>query len=132
MAIFNSKRLNRPILSSEIPSLDKKTIFELNEEIFETIESISQQIKDVKRFEKQHGTPPDAEWEARAKKKIRICSQFALKIENAGYHHQTYKDSYEFHLNQILAEELGPSFEKIKKEACSLATMEASSKQESD
>lgn len=121
MAIFNSKKFNRAIFDSEIPNLDKKTIVQLNEEILETIQSISQQIKEVRRFEQQHGTPSDLDWEARARKKIRVCSQFALKIENAGYCHSTYQEAYKFHFDRILADELGPTLEKIEREASVLA-----------
>ena len=65
----------------------------------------------------------DDDWQHRARKKLRICTQFAAKIEafKSGTP-MTYKDAYAARLREILLEELGPtSLKKIEDEAAELA-----------
>jgi len=81
MAIFNSKELNRVVYSTELPNLSEHDLETLRAELFDCIEGINTSLAEVKQFEDKHGYSSDEDWLHRAKKKLRICTQFAAKIE---------------------------------------------------
>jgi|TARA_S200002703_G_C3615180_1_gene188890 hypothetical protein len=123
MAIFNSRELNRPVHSTELAQLSPQDLELLRAELFDCIEGINKSLSEVKDFTDKHGYPHDEDWLHRAKKKLRICMQFAVKIEafNTGTP-MTYKEAYEKRFREILLEELGPdSLKKIEDEASELA-----------
>lgn len=124
MAIFNSKALDRAVHSTELPELSKEDLATLQNELIECILSIQASLAEVKAFDGKYGLSPDEEWQHRAKKKLRICKQFAAKIEalKGGTPPAVFKDAYAARLREILAEELGPtSLKKIEDEAAELA-----------
>ena len=123
MAIFNSKELNRPVHSSELAELTPEDLEILRTELFDCIEGINKSLSEIKDFTDKHGYPPDEDWLHRAKKKLRICMQFAVKIEASNNGTPvTYKEAYEKRFREILLEELGPdSLKKIENEASELA-----------
>lgn len=61
----------------------------------------------------------------RAKKKRRICLEFAAKlntlINGAEPPKVSYEEAYKKHFREILLEELGPNLERIEAEAAELA-----------
>lgn len=127
MAVFNSKLLRRAVRSDEILDLTSEDLKTLKTELFDAIEGINKALSDMKTFQTRHGYAPDEDWEHRAKLKLRICTQFAAKIEAAGTDAPalSYKDAYIQRLHEILAEELDPkSLEKIEQEASELARMD--------
>ena len=81
MAIFNSKSLDRSVFTEELLDLGPSDLDKLRNELFDCIEGINTSLAEVSVFEEKHGLPPDEEWRHRAKKKLRICTQFAAKIE---------------------------------------------------
>jgi hypothetical protein len=123
MAIFNSKELNRVVYSTELPNLSEHDLETLRAELFDCIEGINTSLAEVKQFEDKHGYSSDEDWLHRAKKKLRICTQFAAKIEAfKNGSPMTYKEAYAKRLREILLEELGPtSLKKIEDEAAELA-----------
>jgi hypothetical protein len=81
MAIYNSNSLGRSVLTSELPHLSPQDLRNLTEELFDCINEITTSLQEVADFEQNHGFEPDTEWCYRAKKKLRISTQFAAKIE---------------------------------------------------
>jgi hypothetical protein len=126
MAIYNSNSLGRSVLTSELPHLSPQDLRNLTEELFDCINEITTSLQEVADFEQNHGFEPDTEWCYRAKKKLRISTQFAAKIEAMDKPlPKSYKQSYQGHFLRIVAEELGPiSLAKIQNEADSLAQKE--------
>tara|TARA_R110001606_G_scaffold154562_2_gene296314 strand:+ start:983 stop:1372 length:390 start_codon:yes stop_codon:yes gene_type:complete len=127
MAIYNSNSLDRSVLTTELPGLSPQDLRKLTEELFDCINEITTSLQEVADFEEKHGYEPDTEWFYRAKKKLRISTQFAAKIEAMGNPlPKSYKQSYQEHLFRILAEELDPiSLKKIQDEASTLARQES-------
>ena len=123
MAIFNSQSLNRSVLSSELQQLSPQDLDKLKTELLSCIEEISTSLTEISSFEKRHGYASDEEWQHRAKKKLRISTQFAAKIEAFEKGAPvSYKQAYEKRFLQILSEELDPvSLERIQDEAAELA-----------
>jgi hypothetical protein len=107
--------------------LSPQDLRKLTEELFDCINEITTSLQEVADFEEKHGYEPDTEWFYRAKKKLRISTQFAAKIEAMGNPPpKSYKQSYQEHLFRILAEELDPiSLKKIQDEASTLARQES-------
>jgi hypothetical protein len=128
MPIFNSKSLELSIHSNEIPKLSEADLKLLKEELFDAIEGIHKTLSEMQQFQNRHGYKAvDDEWEHRAKMKLRICTQFAARIESSRSDAPvlSYKDAYIKRLHEILAEELDPkSLEKIEQEASELARMD--------
>lgn len=127
MAIFNSKVLNRSVHADEIPSLTPEDLTALKTELFDCIKGINEALTEMSQFQLRHDLPPDEDWRHRAKKKLRICTQFAAKVEALGADTPplSYKDAYINRLHEILAEELDPnSLEKIESEAAELARLD--------
>lgn len=127
MAIYNSNSLGRSVLTSELPQLSSQDLCKLTNELFDCISEVTATLQEVADFEARHGYEPDSEWCYRAKKKLRISTQFAAKIEAMGNPlPKSYKQSYQEHLFRILAEELDPiSLKKIQDEASTLARQES-------
>jgi len=130
MAIYNSSSLRRAIPSTQLTSLNPQDLKDLTEELFSCIEDTTSSLEEINRFEEKHGYEPDAEWQYRAKKKLRIAKQFAAKIELLGVEApMTYRKLYQLHLIEILSEELGPAtLKKIQDEAAALARQDCSPK----
>ena len=128
MAIFNSRSLKRSVLTSELTTLDPQDLDTLCDELFGCIRDISASISETTRFQEKHGLPADEEWLQRARKKLRICTQFAAKIEALGEASPvSYKEAYEKRFLEILAEEIDPlSLKKIQDEAAELAKSDVS------
>lgn len=127
MVLFNSKSLRRPVQSDDVKTLSPEDLLALKTELFESIEGISQSLAEMDQFQRRHGIPPDEDWQHRAKTKLRICTQFALKIDKmmGGAPALSYKDAYIKRLHEILVEELDPnSLEKIESEAAELARLD--------
>lgn len=123
--VFNSKDLGRGILLSEVDDLeatDQKLVYE---EAIEAINSIDASIKEISGLEKRSGISSDSDWLHRAKKKRRICLEFAAKLNTAingiDAPKVSYEEAYKKHLREILFEELGPALERIEAEAAELA-----------
>ena len=123
--VFNSKDLGRGVLLSEVeelPVADQKLVYE---EAIEAINSIDASIKEISSLEKRSGISGDSDWLHRAKKKRRICLEFAAKLNTALNGAQSpkisYEEAYKKHLREILFEELGPALERIEAEAAELA-----------
>lgn len=127
MAIYNSNSLGRSVLTSELPHLSPEDLRNLTEELFDCINEITISLQEVADFEAKHGFEPDTEWCYRAKKKLRISTQFAAKIEAMNSPlSKSYKQLYEDHFLRILLEELGPaSLKKIQEEASVIARSES-------
>lgn len=123
MAIYNSTSLDRSVLTTELPHLEAQELRKLYHELIDCINEITVSLEEVSSFEEKHGYAPDTEWYYRARKKLRISTQFAAKIEAINNPlPKSYNQIYQDHLDRILAEELGPvSFNKIKAEAATLA-----------
>lgn len=127
MAIFNSKALKRSIHSDDISELSVEDLSQLKTELFDCIEGINQSLAEMSQFQQKHGLPADEDWQHRAKKKLRICTQFAAKIEALANDMPplSYKDAYIRRLHEILVEELDPnSLDKIESEAAELARLD--------
>jgi hypothetical protein len=122
---FRSKDLGRVLSLSEIEDLgtgDQKILYE---ELIEAVRSIDATIKEICDLEKRSGIRSDSDWLHRAKKKRRICLEFAAKLNvilgGAEPPKISYEDAYKKRLREILAEELGPDLERIESEAAELA-----------
>jgi hypothetical protein len=128
MAIFNSKSLDRSVFTEELLGLDPSDLDKLRNELFDCIEGINTSLAEVSVFEEKHGLAPDEEWRHRAKKKLRICTQFAAKIEALDKGSPlSYKEAYQKHFLEILTEELDPlTLKKIQDEAAELARTDVS------
>lgn len=127
MAIYNSNSLARPVLTTELPSLETSELNKFYEELIDCIDEISTQLEEVSTFEKKYGHTPDSQWEYRAKKKLRISMQFATKIESIKKPlPKSYDQRYQDHFLRILLEELGPTaLKKIQNEASTIARSES-------
>lgn len=127
MAIYNSNSLGRPVLTTELPTLETTELQIFYQELIECINEIAAQLEEVSTFEKKHGHAPDSAWEYRAKKKLRISMQFAAKIEAMNKPlPKSYDELYQDHFLRILLEELGPtSLKKIQNEASVIARSES-------
>jgi hypothetical protein len=127
MAIYNSTSLDRPVLTTELPSLTINELQVFYQELIECINEIATQLEEVSAFEKKHGHAPDSAWEYRAKKKLRISMQFATKIETIKKPlPKSYDQRYQDHFIRILLEELGPTaLKKIQSEASTIARSES-------
>ena len=123
--VFTSKDLGRGILLSEVETLDAAEQKLLYEETIEAINGIDSKIKEISGLEKRSGISTDSDWLHRAKKKRRICLEFAARlnttINGAEPPWISYEESYKKHFHQILLEELGPALERIEAEAAQLA-----------
>jgi len=126
MAIYNSNSLGRSVLTTELPQLSSQDLRKLTDELFDCINEITISLQEVADFEQKHGFESDTEWCYRAKKKLRISTQFAAKIEAMSKPlPKSYKQSYQDHFLRIIAEEIDPvSLIKIQNEADSLARKE--------
>ena len=126
MAIYNSTSLDRSVLTTELPHLEAQELRKLYHELIDCINEITASLEEVSSFEEKHGYAPDNEWYYRARKKLRISTQFAAKIEAMNNPlPKSCKQMYHDHLLRILAEELGPvSLKKIQDEASALARKE--------
>lgn len=123
--VFKSKDLGRGVFLSEVEELsaaDQKLIYD---ETVEAINSIDLSIKEISDLERRSGISSDSDWLHRAKKKRRVCLEFAAKlntvINGAETPKVSYEEAYKKHLRQILLEELGPDLERIEAEAAELA-----------
>jgi hypothetical protein len=128
--VFKSKELCRGVFLSEIeelPATDQKLLYE---ETVEAIRGIDLSVKEISDLEKRSGVSSDSDWLHRAKKKRRICLEFAAKLNtvmssNAPEEREpskvSYEEAYKKHFRQILIEELGPDLERIEAEAAELA-----------
>lgn len=127
MAIYNSNSLDRSVLTTELPGLSPQDLRKLTEELFDCINEITTSLQEVADFEEKHGYEPDTEWCYRAKKKLRISTQFAAKIEAMNKPlPKSYNEQYQDHFLRILLEELGPvSLNKIQNEASTIARSES-------
>ena len=127
MAIYNSTSLDRPVLTTELPSLTINELQIFYQELIECINEIATQLEEVSTFEKKHGHTPYSAWEYRAKKKLRISMQFATKIETIKKPlPKSYDQRYQDHFMRILLEELGPTaLKKIQAEASTIARSES-------
>lgn len=127
---FNSKELGRVLPLSEVEDLDTDQQRLLYEELVEAVKSIDETISEILDLEKRSGIRTDSDWLHRAKKKRRICLEFAARLNavlngSVAPSKPTYEDLYKKHLREILIEELGPkSVERIEEEAASLARTE--------
>ena len=123
--IFRSKDLGRVVSLAEVDSLDASDQKLLYEELIEAVTSIDSTIKEIGGLEKRSGIRTDSDWLHRAKKKRRICLEFAAKLNTILGGSEaptvTYEEAYKKHLREILSEELGPILETIEKEAAELA-----------
>jgi len=123
--IFKSKNLDREVFLSELYDLPLNEQKLLYEEAIESINGIDSSIKEISRLEKQSGVSGDTDWLHRAKKKRRICLEFAAKlntfINGAETPKVSYEEAYKKHFHRILLEELGPDLERIEAEAAELA-----------
>jgi len=111
---------------SEVEDLDTCDQKLLYEELIEAVTSIDSTIKEISDLEKRSGIRTDSDWLHRAKKKRRICLEFAARLNAAlgGMEPPkiSYEDAYKKHLREILTEELGPkAIERIEAEAAELA-----------
>ena len=127
MAIYNSISLDRSILATELPHLGTNELRKLYHELIDCINEITASLAEVSSFEEKHGYAPDTEWYYRAKKKLRISTQFAAKIEAMDKPlPKSYDELYQDHFLRILLEELGPaSLKKIQAEASVIARSES-------
>ena len=128
--IFKSKELCRGVFLSEIeelPVADQKLLYE---EAVEAIRGIDLSVKEISDLERRSGVSGDSDWLHRAKKKRRVCLEFAAKLNtvmngNAPEEREppkvSYEEAYKKHFHQILLEELGPDLERIEAEAAELA-----------
>ena len=123
--VFKSKDLDRGIFLSELDSLPIHEQKLLYEEAIESINGIDSHIKEISGLEKRSGISSDPDWLHRAKKKRRICLEFAAKlntlINGAQPPKVSYDEAYKKHFREILLEELGPNLERIEAEAAELA-----------
>jgi hypothetical protein len=123
--IFKSKDLGRVVSLSEIEDFNTSDQKLLYEELVEAVRSIDLTVKEIGDLEKRSGIRSDSDWLHRAKKKRRICLEFAAKLNvilgGAEPPKANYEDAYKKHLRKILFEELGPSLERIEAEAAELA-----------
>ena len=123
--VFTSKDLGQGVLLSEVEDLGTHEQKILYEEAIEAINSIDSNIKEINGLEKRSGISTDADWLHRAKKKRRICLEFAAKLNTilngADLPKISYEEAYKKHFHQILLEELGPDLERIESEAANLA-----------
>lgn len=123
--VFKSKDLDRGIFLSELDSLPVNEQKLLYEETIESINGIDSSIKEISGLEKRSGISSDSDWLHRAKKKRRICLEFAAKlntlINGAEPPKVSYEEAYKKHFREILLEELGPNLERIEAEAAELA-----------
>jgi hypothetical protein len=121
MAIYNSISLDRSILATELPHLGTNELRKLYHELIDCINEITASLAEVSSFEEKHG------WYYRAKKKLRISTQFAAKIEAMNKPlPKSYDELYQDHFLRILLEELGPaSLKKIQAEASVIARSES-------
>jgi len=123
--VFKSKDLDRGIFLSELDSLPVNEQKLLYEETIESINGIDSSIKEISGLEKRSGISSDSDWLHRAKKKRRICLEFAAKlntlINGAQPPKVSYEEAYKKHFREILLEELGPDLERIETEAAELA-----------
>jgi hypothetical protein len=123
--VFKSKDLDRGIFLSELDSLPVNQQKLLYEETIESINGIDSSIKEISGLEKRSGISSDSDWLHRAKKKRRICLEFAAKlntlINGAEPPKVSYEEAYKKHFREILLEELGPNLERIEAEAAELA-----------
>lgn len=123
--VFKSKGLDRGIFLSELDSLPVNEQKLLYEETIESINGIDSSIKEISGLEKRSGISSDSDWLHRAKKKRRICLEFAAKlntlINGAQPPKVSYEEAYKKHFREILLEELGPDLERIESEAAELA-----------
>jgi hypothetical protein len=126
MAIYNSNSLDRSILSTELPRLSPDELRKLYHELIDCINEITASLAEVSSFEEKHGYAPDTEWCYRAKKKLRISTQFAAKIEAMNKPlPKSYDELYQDHFLRILLEELGPAaLKEIQDEASVIARAE--------
>lgn len=121
---FKSKSLEKDVplsLLHELPASELQLIYN---ETIETIKSIDQDISEAESFQKSAGISPDQDWIHRAKKKRKICLDFAIKSSAAlrGESSLSFEEAYQRRLDQILSEELNPTtLANIKKEAHELA-----------
>lgn len=127
MAIYNSSSLDRSILAAELPHLSSSDLNKLYRELIDCINEITASLNEVSSFEEKHGYAPDTEWCYRAKKKLRISTQFAAKIEAMDKPlPKSYDELYQDHFLRILLEELGPAaLKKIQAEASVIARSES-------
>ena len=127
MAIYNSNSLDRSILSTELPRLSPDELRKLYHELIDCINEITASLHEVSSFEEKHGYAPDTEWCYRAKKKLRISTQFAAKVEAMNKPlPKSYDELYQDHFLRILLEELGPTaLKKIQNEASTIARSES-------
>ena len=127
MAIYNSNSLDRSVLTTELPELSPQDLRKLTDELFDCINEITTSLQEVADFEGKHGYEPDTEWCYRAKKKLRISTQFAAKIEAMNKPlPRSHEELYQDHFLRILLEELGPvSLKKIQAEASVIARSES-------
>ena len=123
--VFNSKRLSGSVFYSELETLNPKDQQIVYDEAIEAINSIDASIKEINDLEKMSGVGGDSDWLHRARKKRRICLEFAAKLNTILNGTEppkvSYEESYKKHLRAILLEELGPDLERIEQEAAELA-----------
>lgn len=136
MAIFNSKVLNRPVDSAEIRRLSPEDLATIKDELMDAIHGINEHLQEVEDFGKRHQVPADEDWKHRAKKKLRICTQFAARIEAIENEQNQcsdetsrkalmYSTAYIRRLHDILVDEFDPeALQEIEQEAAELARMD--------
>lgn len=81
-------------------------------------------MSQAEEFQQSAGISPDEDWLHRAKKKRKICLDFAIKASAAlrGRSGISFEEAYQKRLDEILCEELDPAtVDRIKKEAKELA-----------
>jgi len=121
---FRSKSLEKDVPLHLVHELPVSELQSLYDETVETIRSIDHDVSQAEEFQQSAGISPDEDWLHRAKKKRKICLDFAIKASAAlrGRSGISFEEAYQKRLDEILCEELNPAtVDRIKKEAKELA-----------
>jgi len=121
---YKSKSLEREVPLDSVHNLPTSELQSLYEETTETIKSIDHDMSQAEEFQQTTGIAPDHDWIHRAKKKRKICLDFAIKVSAVlrGSSGVSFEEAYDKRLYEILCEELDPiTVDRIKHEAKELA-----------
>ena len=121
---YKSKSLDREVPLDSVHDLPTSELQSFYQETTETIKSIDHDIMQAEKFQQATGIAPDHDWVHRAKKKRKICLDFAIKASAAlrGSSGLSFEEAYHKRLDEILCEELDPvTVDRIKHEAKELA-----------
>lgn len=126
MSFFDSESLGRRVNDLALDTLSQEELTSFSNELHTAIKTITIEIDRMNTFWEKHGYERDVAWIDSAKKKRKIATLFAMKLDALGTKPpRSFEEAYIDALHLILAKEFDANdLEEIRAEAKAAAQRE--------